>query len=369
MNEEIERIKRILMGSRITKANVGVESLLNSGSTLLNLACTGHAEGAFMKGTYVALIGDSSAGKSFLSRTCLAEATINPQFENYRLIYDDVEYGVLMDTEKYFGLELAERLEAPQTDKEGGPLYSETIEEFYFNIDDALMEAEKDNKPFIYVLDSMDALSSDYEGKKFEEKKTANRKGTKAKGDYGDGKAKSNSANLRPLIPRLRDTGSILIVVIQTRDNIDAGLYGPKKTRSGGRALTFYANMEIWLSKGAPIKISVKGKDRQVGITSRAKVKKNRLTGREREVEFPIFYSVGIDDIGGMVDYLVAEGKWAKKKGGYIDADDLGLSKRRDDLIAEIEDKEMEDDVKMVVAETWEEIEAACEVSRKSKYE
>ena len=336
--------------------------LLNTGSTNLNLACTGYIEGGFWKGGYFYIVGDSQAGKTFLARTCLAEAVINKNFDGYRIIDDDVEGGALMDPEKYFGQALVDRIEPPRRDDDGNPIYSDTVEDFYFHLDDAL-----NTGPCIYLLDSQDSLSSDYEGKKFDERKKASRGGTAARGDYGDGKAKIHSSGLRHASAKLKDTGSILIITGQTRDNVGAGPFQPQKTRSGGHALEFYADMELWMSIGKKKERKVRGKDRKIGITSRIKVKKNRGTGRDRIVEFPIYYSVGIDDTEGMIDFLISEKHW-KNTSGVIKADEVNFEGRIEKLIAHIEDNDFELDLKMVVAEVWEEIETACEVSRKRRY-
>jgi len=175
----MDSTKEVLKKPRLTKSTIERSDFLSTGSTLLNLACTGYPDGGFAKGFFYFMVGDSKSGKTFLSRTCLAEATINSHFKNYRLVYDDVEGGALMDTRRYFGDGLADRLEPPDVDADGESVYSETIEDFYFNLDDALSA----DRPCIYVLDSMDAVNTDYSRKKFDEKKKASRKGTKAKGD------------------------------------------------------------------------------------------------------------------------------------------------------------------------------------------
>lgn len=343
-------------------------ALLKTGSTVLDLAISGKRAGGFLKGHYFWMVGDSSSGKTFLMLTCLAEAAINPAFNDYRFIYDNVEDGALMDFARYFGPRMAGRVEAPA--KDGS--YSSTIEEFYFNLDDALAAADKPGgKPFIYLLDSMDALDSEYAGKKFQEAKKAARKGTKAKGDYGDGKAKKNSTYIRGMVARLKASGSILIVLSQTRDNIDAGLFDEQKTHAGGHALKFYATVQLWSSVGSKIKKTVAEREMPVGVHCRVKLKKNRLTGKERTVEIPIYYDTGIDDIGGMVDYLTYWKFWPKNKGGVIDAssDFDGVTKRREDLIKWIEDNGMREDLEDVVEEAWHSIEARLSVERQSKYD
>lgn len=302
------------------KAAIPKSDCLKTGSTILDLAISGSRAGGISKGRYFWMVGDSSSGKTFLMLTCLAEASINPNFDEYRFIYDNVEDGALMDMEQYFGAKMAARVTAPGYDVKGEPVYSDTIESFYYNLDDALSHAENGGEPFIYLLDSMDALDSKYSESKFQEAKKAARGGKEAKGDYGDGKAKINSTRIRTAVGRLRDTGSILIVLSQTRDNIGAGMFEEQQTHAGGRSLKFYATVQLWSSVGSKIKKTVRERDITVGVHCRVKVKKNRITGREHTVEFPIYYDTGIDDIGGMVDYMTTWKCWPKKTGGLIDA-------------------------------------------------
>lgn len=354
------------------------EHYLSTGSTLLNLAISGRSDGGIPAGKYAFFVGDSSSGKTFLALTTLAEAQLSDHFKSYRIIFDNAEDGALMDFNRYFGQQVAERLEPARVDSDGDPQPSQTIEEFYFNLDDALDKAEK-GKPFIYVLDSMDVLSSDYEGKKFKEAKRAGRKEkdedgktAKAKGSYGDGKAKMNSTNLRRALARIRDTGSVLIIISQTRDNIDAGMFEPDKTRAGGHALKFYSAVEIWSSVGGKLKKTVHGKDRQVGIMSRLAIKKNRITGKEWSVQVPLYWSTGIDDVGSCVDFLTEEKQWPKNKdSGKIDGtgDFKGCEGCREQVIKFIEENDLEDDLRDLVADVWKSVEDACIVERKKRYE
>jgi RecA/RadA recombinase len=342
-------------------------SLLGTGSTLLNLACSGKARGGFAKGKYILLVGDSESGKTWLSLTCLAEAASTPTFNNYRFIYDNGEDGALMDIARYFGNTVAERLEAPNYEADGAtPRYSETVEEFYVNVDSAIQRASADKAPFIYILDSENSLSSISEHDKFDEVRDAVEKGKDATGSYGDGKAKAHSSNLRRLIRPLSRTGSILIIISQTRDNLGFGF--EKKIRSGGRALKFYATLEIWTSVKEVLKKTVKGKPRQIGVVVSAQVKKNRLTGKKASVSIPIYHSFGIDDVGSCIDYLIDEGVWKNRKGS-IDAPQFNVVLQREKLVAHIEENSMESDLRQLVESTWQEIDEACSVKRKVRYE
>ena len=227
-----QKLKRKIMPELTGK------DFVSTGSTMLNLACTDNPNRGFAKGLFYSLVGDTKSGKTFLSLTCLAEASINPNFKKHCFIYDNGENGALMNIEKFFGLAVAKRLRSPAKDKQGMPIYSNTIEEFYYHLDDACNKG----KPFIYILDSMDSLTSDSEQDKFDEHKKAHRKGKEKVGSYGDGKAGINSSHLRRFINPLRETGSLLILISQTRANFTG--YGGK-THTGGHALPFYACMEI----------------------------------------------------------------------------------------------------------------------------
>lgn len=357
----MKRVRKSLVGSTSATTVMQDGDYLSTGSTLLNLACSGKAFGGFPKGKYVFIVGDSASGKTFISLTCFAEAAKNPNFAKHRLIYDNAEDGAQMDFAKFFGQAVAERAEPPGGSK-GDPMHSTTVEEFYYHLDDAC----KGGLPFVYVLDSMDALSSDDELDKFQEQKKAHRKGKDASGSYGTSKAKMNSSGIRQILPKLRDSGSILVVLSQTRDNLGFGF--EKKTRSGGHALRFYASLELWSSIKEKLRRTVMGKQRQVGIMTEIKVKKNRLTGRESSVEVPIYWSFGIDDVGSCVQYLVDEGRWTGGK-GTIEAPVLGFSGQFDKLVAKIEAEGLENVLRSEVQLAWQDIEAGCAVQRKARYE
>jgi RecA/RadA recombinase len=357
---EVEELKNALRKKKQRETPVQPSDLLSTGSTLLNLACSGNHLGGFAKGKYHFLVGDSASGKTWLSLTCLAEAAMNKEFDGYRFIYDNAEDGALMDISRFFGAAVEERLEAPET-ASGSPVYSETIEDFYYHLDDAV----KEETPFIYILDSMDSLSSASEQGKFQEQKTAARKGKTTAGSYGDGKAKTNSSNLRKLMPALRATNSILIIINQTRDNLGFGF--EQKTRSGGHALRFYATLEVWTSIKSKMKRTIRGKDREIGIVAKVQVKKNRFTGRLRVVELPLYHSFGIDDVGSCVDYLVAEKHWDKVK-NTLQITDFDFTGSRDKVIDYIQENNLENDVAEIVAEVWDNIETECSIKRKTRY-
>jgi RecA/RadA recombinase len=364
--EVAEEVREALLAT--DTAVVDESKLIGTGCTLLNLAIANNWRGAIEPGSYYWVCGDSDAGKSWLLLSIMAEAASNPAYDKYRLIYDDVENGVLMDVERFFGKTLAARREPPAHDENGNPLYSTTVEGFYANLDDAV----KEGTPFIYMLDSMDALDSLSAEKLFDENKSILRNNeTKGetkelKANYGDGKAKFNSQNIRRYINKLRDTGSILIIVTQTRDNITG--YGAPKIAGGGRALKFYAHVEIWMKPVGQVTKTINKIERAVGTTCQATVKKNRMTGQRADIAFNIYNTYGIDDLGACLDYLIREHIITKDKTS-LTIPAMNLSGSREKLIMTIEDENREDELRELVSQTWKEILTKSQMIRKKRYE
>lgn len=372
MKDDTDEIKAALKKKRPKEVVIPSADMLSSGSTLINLAVSGRSGCCFAKGMYYLFVGDSNSGKTYLCLTCLAEASISSHFEDYRLIYDNGENGALMSIEEHFGKRLAKRLEPPARDKDGEAVHSQTVEDFYFHVDDAVKKGE----PFVYVLDSMDVLDSEDDIKQFEKEKKAKRstKGEKeTSGSYGTSKPKQNSTKLRKVVNSLRKTGSILIIISQTRDNIGFGAQFNPKTRAGGRAMKFYAAVEIWSSVKEKIKKKIRGKTRQLGVMAKVDIKRSRLTGKDRSVIVPIYHSFasgggGIDDVGSCIEYLVSEGHWKKGPSG-INATEFDFKGNSEALIAHIESEDLERPLRVLVGKVWREIESATSVKRKSRYE
>lgn len=356
------KLKTAISKKQTTASPIKLSDLLSTGSTLLNLCCSGKTRGGFAKGTYIHLVGDSASGKTFLSMTCFAEAMANKEFENYRLVFDDAEGGALMDIERFFGKKVAERIEPPKGTVDD-PKNSSTVQEFFYNLTDNL----KQDRPCLYVLDSMDAIDSDQESKKFDEQKQAYEEGKTTAGTYGVDKAKAISQGFRRVIPLLRKSKSILIIISQTRDNLGFGF--EPKTSSGGRALRFYAGLVMWSSIKGTITKTVKGKPRQLGIISEILLKKNRLTGKLRKMQVPISHSHGIDDTESCIDYLIDEGHWtSNKKTGGLSAPEFDFTGNKEKLIRQIEENDDEPKLRKLVGEVWNEIEEATRVERKKRY-
>lgn len=345
-----------------SQSNFDPKQFLSTGSTLLNLALTDHWNCGWQKGKMANIIGDSSSGKTFLTLTAYAEAARNKNFDDFEFIFDDAENANEFDMEYLFGEQVQERMQAP-TAKDDGDVYSETMEDFHDN----LLVSLKNGNPFLYVLDSFDSLTTEADDDKIEEQHKARMAGKEVKGTYGMTKAKKSSEILRHIVGKLKRSESMLLIISQTRDNIDP-LSFEKKTRSGGKALKFYATYEMWLALGSPIT----SKDRSIGINCIIKVSKNKITGKRRKIEFPIFYDYGVDDLASCIDFLIKEGRWKKAKGASkIDpCGDLGLEPATaKSLINQIEEQGLEVKLKQLVGRVWNEIEESLKLRRKKKYD
>ena len=354
----ISQIKERTEKKRTEKKDGGL--LIPSGCSLLDLALSDSIEGGWKTGKVVNLIGDSSSGKSLLALSTLAEMANLNRFKDYSLIFDDIECANEFNLERLFGRQAAQRIEPPRVSPEGDPLYSDMIEDFHYNIRHFL----EDDKPFVYILDSFDALDARADADKTDEMLKAHKKGNKTTGTYGLAKPKMASWILRDIKGKLKKTQSLLIVISQTRANLDP-FSRSTKTRSGGKALKFYSSHEVWLS----IRKTLKSKDLPIGMIAQAKITKNKLTGKSRTVEFPIYYDYGVDNIGAAVDFLVQAKVWTKKKNSVkaVLRNEEFLGSRKS-LISYIEKNNFQIELYHLLGNSWTKREKAVKLNRKPKY-
>lgn len=336
--------------------------LASSGCTLINCACTDSPDGAYMLGGYATMPGASSAGKTLIALTTLAEATFDPKFDKYILIHDDAEERQAFDLQYMFGKRVADRICVPPLDR------SKTIQQFKANV----LTLQKNKSKFIYILDSFDSLSSDEELEKEMRKALAMAKSEEAAkkiaGSYGMEKAKIAGEILRMLNNYLKESDSLIIMTQQLRDNVGGGPFDPEYVTSGGNAPFFYSNHQIWLTKGA----AHKKKELVIGHHVRAKIVKNSATGKLRNVEFDVFNELGLDNVGANVDFLYNEGFWRDRQiGGVkgISAPELDLFEpSRDKLVVKIEELGLEKELAKTVGEAWNRREATVKLGRKPRY-
>lgn len=335
------------------------DRLIPTGSTLLNLACSDNPFGGFLMGTIANLIGDRSTGKTLEYFNLLAECCLDSRFDNHRFFHDDPEKGYQFNTEKMFGATVAERVEAPYVDDDDLPCGSRTIEQFKASITGLLAERQ----PFIYALDSFDALTSDAELKK----SAAKDDGENVKGSFNLDPTKGLSQMFKEIVAGIAETDSFLLIISQVRENITDAKFAPKYRRNGGRALGHYSSIEIWLALAGRLTKTVNKKKYAIGVECHPKVTKNRLTGKMRDVQFPIYNDYGIDDIESCVTFLLQRGWW-KGKRDKLDAKELRITGSIDEVCRSIEDRGLQERLQEITGECWASIEAKLLRNRKPRY-
>lgn len=256
----------------------------SSGSTLLDLSLGG----GWAVGRVFNIVGDKSSGKTLLAIE--AFANFSRTFPNARMRYAEAEAA--------FDDVFAEQLGFPKTVERPQDMLR-TVKDFG---KDLFKFAEKGG-PSLYILDSLDALSDESEVERFE----ARMADKEEKGSYGVGKPKEMSELFRTITSELGAKQCTLGIISQIRDRIGI-TFGETKTRSGGRALDFYASQVLWLAETGKLKKTVKGQDRVIGVSIHSKVKKNKCGVPFREADYPIIFSYGIDDEESMLDWLSGVG-------------------------------------------------------------
>lgn len=327
-----------------------------TGSTLLDLA------GGFAFGKIVNLVGDNSTGKTLLAMECIAQTYYYFEKEmkgkKLKWVYDDAEAGFSFDSKKIYDIDIVKEKDIP----------SETVEDFDYNLDNELNKL-KENEYLIYVLDSLDSLSSGAEKERVEmRRKTiaeqrAGKKTKDLKGSYGMEKQKSLGEMFRQIKIKLKNKNCLLIIISQVRENIGV-TFGEKYRRVGGKALDFYASVIWWLSELQKNKV----KNVATSIVVKARNKKNKVSKPYRTVHIQILFDYGVDDISSNIEYLYElrgdDGKLKNKENLKWGKKDFSLKQ----LIRYIEKNELEGELKEKTIKKWNEFEASITPNRKRKF-
>jgi len=329
-----------------------------TGSTLMDLIIAGE-KGVFgyEAGKVYNLVGDKSTGKTF----CAAEViSVNKYFykDKFKWNYDDAEMGCTLNSKKLYGFDLIKK----------DTLKSETVEDLFINVK-KFVSTLKSDQMGIYVIDSLDAIGSEEDKARSEKRVKLSKQGKKLEtGSYQMSKQKFLSQEFfRNLVKELANTNCMLLIISQVRANIGV-MFGEKLTRSGGKALDFYAHSCIWLANAE--KIKKLGRD--IGVRIKAKTKKSK-TPRPYRWEYAIlYYDYGVDNLSANIDYLFGLVTEAGKSKGTLTKPPKieynGKEYTRDELIKAAEKEGFEDAISQEVIEIWETIEDSVLSDRKSKF-
>lgn len=260
-------------------------NFINSGSTLLNLALTGHPYRGWPLGRVSNIVGESSAGKTYLAmKACHNFIELEKKkknFKTYKVYYFDLESAFDMEYAKYLGLN-PEEWEMPDI---------LTIEELFDWLENFQEESsKKKDEASLIVIDSFDALSTE------EENKADIRKGT-----YGMRKQKLALQMFRNRVRDFRNLNAHLMILSHLKDNIGASPWQQAHTRSGGSGLDYYSSQILWLTKGKQLKRN--GATEPYGRTMNVRIGKNKMSIANRRVEYDLVDMYGIDDISTLIKY------------------------------------------------------------------
>ncbi len=292
-------------------------------------------------------VGDTSVGKTL----AMIEAAANfaMQYPKGKIWYREAEAA--------FDVGYAESVGLPEKRVDFGPdgidtLWN-TIEDIWEDLEHQIDYCKSKKVPGLYIVDSLDALSSRAE--------LARKVGQPT---FGGEKAKAISEMFRRNVRGLREANIHLNIVSQVRDKI-GWTVGPKVTRSGGKALNFYATHILWLTRLKDIVQTVRGLKRPYGVLVRADGRKNKIAAPHRACEFVLRFGFGIDDLDASLKFLEQQkqlnliGMTASKVDDFFD-DVMGLppSEYRSEL----------NRVSAAVLQAWNEVEHESQ-PRRRKYE
>lgn len=354
--KELEKVREVLLDDSPER-----QVYISSSCSLLNLALSDRADGGFEAGTIISITGERHSAKSLTAGSILATLAYDKNFDDYELIYHDTENGFRFDKEAFFGKKGAKRIVEPEIEKD-----DPTAPHNVYDLSIGIKNAIKKGKPFVYVVDSVDGLTVPDDLAKAEEMENAYIKGKDTAGTYGTAKAKFLSNFFPRITKQIEESKSLLILISQTRDNV-GGM--AEKTRSGGKAISFYAGTELWLKppmQGAKIEKTVNGQKDQIGSRVVFTLKKNRISGKPRSVQLVLYIDYGIDDISTSIEWLMKYGYANGDKKISIEGIDFEGSK--DAMIKYIEDNYLEEKLSKILEKCWKDREERLTVVRKPRF-
>lgn len=248
---------------------------VSSGCELLNCVLGG----GWPLGRVANIVGDKSTGKTLLAIE--AFANFHRQYPKGAMFYNEAEAAF----DKAYAQALGLPVDAIDFKED-----CETVEELFEDLGSKCDALGK--HPGLYVLDSLDALTDKAEkDRKIDE------------GSYGASKARQMSQLFRRLVRKVKQSRMLVIVISQIRDNIGV-TFGAKYSRSGGRALDFYASQVVYLAQIGTLRKTVHKQSRAVGVSIKAKCTKNKIGLPQRECQFEIKFGYGVDDVAASLSWL-----------------------------------------------------------------
>lgn len=324
----------------ILSREVDFSKIVSTGSTLLDLAISGEVVrgGGLPVGIVVEVYGPSGSGKT----TILSEIAGNIQANGGDVDFKDPEGRYDKRYAEVYGVEL-------ETKNYSRP---DTVEELFEGIENWKPNIKKKGAFSAILADSLAALSTEME-----------MEGGDADA-YGMARGKAFSKGFRKTCRKIANEDILMVCSNQERE-------GPKgKFVPGGNAVPYYSTVRIRVAidyQGGKITKSIKFGEKgtkfeeAIGIRSTCLIKKNTAGIPYRKAPICIIFNYGVDDIRANL-------QWCKDISGSdkyncVDKEYSIMEK----AIEYIENNNLEDDLKNMTIDLWEQYQEAFKVDRKKK--
>jgi hypothetical protein len=363
---DLNKTRRTVLAKKEKEADNPI--YFDTGHLLLNLVTGAGEKAGYGMGIMASTIyrdhGPSGASKSFKATELIA-ANYYKYKDKFKWRYVDVENGNTIDTEALYGFDMM-----PPPSKNERPVI--TAEDWDYDLNKWLETLHpEDGECGVYVLDSLDSLSSnDTEERKEDRRKAYDRGKEFSDGTYGMGQAKFLSQEFfRGLTAKLKAKNAMLYIISQERESVNAGLYGPKWTVGGGKAVSFYESVRI----RSVLKQKEEKEGRVVSVVVQVTAEKVRNPRPFRSCFVTIHFTHGLDSFGDEIDFLFdlrseKTGELLKRASAII-WDDGMEPMSKEELIKYISENKLRKELKKRVIDKWNAIEDSIVVQRPNKFE
>ena len=266
-----------------------------TGCTLMNMVASATPKCyGFRGGVLTRIIAKEGGGKSFTASECVAHNHHKlPKF-NHRYIDRETRYR--FDTQKLYNMDIIEAEERSPS----------TIAELEADLNSWLHHLKT---PGVYVIDSLEAFSSDDVEERSEARRVQYEKGKEVliEDTMGMQAPKFLAQEFfKSVMETVAEKKVALLALSQVRENIGGGKYSPKLKKTGGKSTDHWVDTELWLQPVRDITVGTKGeKDfRKIGVVIECKASKSTGPWPYRTCYYSLYFEYGIDNIGSNLDYL-----------------------------------------------------------------
>lgn len=303
-----------------------------SGSVGLDLVLGG----GWPLGRMVNIVGDKSTGKTLLAIEACANFVRT--YPEGKIWYREAEAAFDKLYAKALGMPIKK---ISFVEDEPDDFAFRTVEDFFADLAKACEYTRVHGVPGLYIIDSLDALSSEAELARDIDDKS-----------FGGEKAKKLHELFRRSVKAMQSSNLCLIIISQVKDKIGV-TFGRKEERSGGKSLDFFASQIVWLSHLARLKKTVNKVERATGVRVDVRCEKNKVGLPFRSFKFVIRFNYGIDNLQSNIEWLQEIGQLKQLKKGTKSSEVLSYA----DSLSDEDFKAFDKSVNEVVVTLWQSIE------------